>query len=99
MKEIVLKLIAELLKDARKSDRDLAKAIGVSQPTASRIRTRLEQEGFVREYAMIPDFRKLGYEIIAVTFMKLQSKLEQGDIEKIRELAKERPRISLMILS
>jgi len=99
LKEIVLKLIAELLKDARKSDRDLAKAIGVSQPTASRIRTRLEQEGFVREYAMIPDFRKLGYEIIAVTFMKLQSKLEQGDIEKIRELAKERPRISLMILS
>jgi DNA-binding Lrp family transcriptional regulator len=45
MKEVVLKLLAELLNDSRKSDRELAKAIGVSQPTVTRTRLKLEKEG------------------------------------------------------
>lgn len=37
MKDVELSLVAELLKDSRRSDRELAKAIGVSQPTVSRL--------------------------------------------------------------
>jgi len=33
MKDVKLKLISELMKNSKKSDRELAKVIGVSQPT------------------------------------------------------------------
>ena len=90
MKEVELKLISELMKDARRSDRDLARAIGVSQPTVSRVRARLEKGGLVREYVMIPDFYRLGYEILAVTFVKLKGALTSEEIEKVREFTHER---------
>jgi DNA-binding Lrp family transcriptional regulator len=48
------------MKNSRKSDRQLARAIGTSQPTVTRIRSRLEKEGYIKEYTMIPDFGKLG---------------------------------------
>jgi DNA-binding Lrp family transcriptional regulator len=67
LKDVELKLLSELIKNSRKSDRELAKSIGVSQPTASRIRTRLEKEGVI-EYSGVPDLGKLGFEIIAITF-------------------------------
>jgi DNA-binding Lrp family transcriptional regulator len=56
------------MKNSRRSDRNLAKAIGTSQPTVTRIRNKLEKEGYIREYTMIPDFSKLGYKIMAITF-------------------------------
>jgi DNA-binding Lrp family transcriptional regulator len=66
LKEIEIKLICELIRNSRKSDRELAKTIGVSQPTISRIRTRLEREGII-EYTGTANLRKLGFEIIAIT--------------------------------
>lgn len=44
MKDVELKLISELLKNSRRSDRELAKTLGVSQPTVSRTLKRLEKE-------------------------------------------------------
>jgi hypothetical protein len=44
MKNIELKLISELMKNSRRSDRELAKAIGVSQPTVSRLIKKLENQ-------------------------------------------------------
>ncbi|MDH5391251.1 MAG: helix-turn-helix domain-containing protein, partial [Candidatus Bathyarchaeota archaeon] len=38
-------LLLELLKDSKRSDREIAKVLGVSQPTVSRMRWRLEEEG------------------------------------------------------
>jgi len=69
-KDTELRLISELMRNSRRSDRELAKALKVSQPTVTRIRTRLEEEGTIKEYTMIPDFGKLGVEIVAVTFGK-----------------------------
>jgi DNA-binding Lrp family transcriptional regulator len=69
MKDIELRLVCELIKNSRKSDRELAKSIGVSQPTVSRIRARLEKEGLI-EYTGVPNLRKLGFEIIAIVFAK-----------------------------
>jgi len=68
MKKVELNLISELMKNSRQSDRDLARTIGVSQPTVTRIRNKLEKEGYIQEYTMIPDFSKLGYKIMAITF-------------------------------
>jgi len=67
LKDVELRLIAELMKNSRRSDRELAKAIRISQPTVGRIRKRLEKRGIIREYTMIPDFTALGYEIMADT--------------------------------
>jgi len=64
-----LAVLLELVKGARRSDREIARAIGVSQPTVTRTRTKLEKEGWVREYGVIPDLKKLGYELLVFTFM------------------------------
>jgi len=89
MKDVELKLIHELMKNSRRSDRDLAKAIGVSQPTVTRIRSKLEKEGYISEYTMIPDFTKLGYQILALTFVKLRKGLDSEEVEKARKIARE----------
>jgi DNA-binding Lrp family transcriptional regulator len=82
MNDIELKLICELMKNSRKSDRELAKAIGVSQPTVSRARIRLEKEGIIKEYTMIPDFRKLGFEIVAITFVRHNIKYAKPEVKE-----------------
>ena len=78
----------ELLKNSKESDRKLAKKLGVSQPTITRVRSKLEREGFIKEYTIIPDLRKLGFEIMALTFTKMDPKIVSEElIGKVREYA------------
>ena len=72
MKERMKKLLSEFLKDSKRSDRELAKFLGVSQPTITRTRHRLIEEGVVREFTVIPDFTKMGYEIMAISCVKVR---------------------------
>jgi DNA-binding Lrp family transcriptional regulator len=67
-----LRLLFELVKDAGRSDRELSKSMKVSQPTVTRKRNALEKEGFIKEYTIIPNLAKMGYEIIAFTFLRFQ---------------------------
>jgi DNA-binding Lrp family transcriptional regulator len=90
LKDVDLKLISELMKNSRRSDRDLARALGVSQPTVTRVRTRLEREGMIREYTVVPDYARLGFEIASITFARLNEPMSQEAIEQIRETTKER---------
>ena len=71
-KPSVHKLLFELMKDAKKSDRELAKVLGVSQPTVSRTRKFLEKE-LIEGYTAVPKWEKLGYEIFAITLFKIKS--------------------------
>jgi len=80
VKETELKLISELMKNSRRSDRELAKAVGVSQPTVSRTITRLEKEGVLREYTVIPDFQKLGYNLVAVTLGRVKDEFQRPEM-------------------
>ena len=84
-----LKLIAELMRNSRQSDRELAKKLGVSQPTVTRTRTRLEREGYIKEYTMIPDFRKLGFEIMALNLIKLKKEPSDEELKKLAEYGHE----------
>jgi DNA-binding Lrp family transcriptional regulator len=85
LKDVELRLISELMKNCHRSDRELARALGISQPTVTRIRNRLEKEGVVREYAMIPDFRRLGYDLMGVTFFKLAEPLSKEREKDLRK--------------
>ena len=80
MKETELKLVSELMKNSRRSDRELAKAMGVSQPTVSRIIKKLEKEGVLREYTVIPDFQKLGYNLVAVTLGSVKEEFRKPEM-------------------
>jgi len=103
MKDVELKLICELMKNSRKSDRELAKAIGCSQPTVTRLRNKLEKEGYIKEYTAIPDFHKLGFEIIAITFSKFLKEPTSEERKELRrasrELEKKNPRAILIAAS
>lgn len=85
LKKTDLKLLSELMKNCRTSDRELAKRLAVSQPTISRLRRKLEEEGYIREYTVMPDFAKLGYSIMALTLGKLKH-VERGESNTQEEL-------------
>ena len=70
-KQNMIKLLYEMMKNSKRSDREIAKIIGVSQPTITRMRQRLEKTGYIRDYTVVPDLEKLGYEIAAFTFMTI----------------------------
>lgn len=96
LKDVELKLISELMRNSRRSDRDLAKAIGVSKPAVSRLIKKLKKEGLIKEYTMMPDFCKLGYEILALTFFNVEREPSVEEIEKARETFRSPPQNSLL---
>ncbi len=76
-------LLQELIKNSKRSDRDLAKKLEVSQPTLTRMRKRLEKEGYILDYTAIPNMTKLGFEIIAFTFLNVDRfDAKTGDLNK-----------------
>jgi DNA-binding Lrp family transcriptional regulator len=91
------------MKNSRRSDRELAKVIGVSQPTVSRLLKKLKKEGYIKEFTMIPDFNKLGYEIMGITSIAVAENLEKEAFEKIRsmtaEVEKGNPHAALMAVN
>jgi len=58
LKPLDCKILSELMKDARISDRQMAKILGVSQPTVSRRRVALERE-VIDGYTAIPKWEWL----------------------------------------
>lgn len=85
----LLRLLRELLKNSRRSDRDIARLFGSSQPTISRMRNQLDKQGYVKTYTVVPDFAKLGYEILAFTFAKLKVYRSTEETQKIMKSAQE----------
>lgn len=69
IKDIDLKILSGLMKNSKISDRKLAQIIGVSQPTVTRRRAKLEKELSIH-YTMIPDFAKLGMKILVFHFVQ-----------------------------
>jgi DNA-binding Lrp family transcriptional regulator len=66
-----MQLLHELVRNSKRSDRDLAKILGVSQPTLTRMRKRLERDNYILDYTAIPNMTKLGFEIVAFTFLNI----------------------------
>ena len=77
LKPLDLKILSELMKNSKISDRALAKKLGVSQPTVTRRRAGLEKKQLL-DYTVIPNLKKLGYGIIAITFIQYKPEAKTG---------------------
>jgi DNA-binding Lrp family transcriptional regulator len=95
LKNLEVRLIAELMKNSRRSDRELAKVLHVSQPTVSRTVSKLMKEGYIKEFTIIPDFKKLGFQVMSIILSNVKEKVTPESIEesrrKIRSEEKENP--------
>ena len=103
LKDVELRLISELMKNSKRSDRELAKVLGMSQPTVTRIRTRLEKEGYIKEYTIIPDFSRLGYTIMGATLLGLSEPFTEERNNEVRQtvtkIEEGKPHASLLAVS
>jgi len=80
----IMQLLLELMRNSKRSDRDLAKILGVSQPTLTRMRKRLERDGYIMDYTAIPNMTKLGFEIAAFTFFDVDRfDPKTGDLDSV----------------
>ncbi len=71
--ELDREIIRELMKNARKSSREIAKNLGISASTLIQRVNRLEKEKVILGYSANIDYSKLGYEfmgIIEITIRK-----------------------------
>jgi DNA-binding Lrp family transcriptional regulator len=84
--EIDRKILAELLLNSNRSNRELARAIGVSAATVINHIQRLESAGVITEYTVMLDFERLGYEltvIMTVTVSRGKLLETQREIDKL----------------
>ena len=81
-KDLPQELLRELLKNSKRSDRDLAKILKVSQPTITRTRHKLEKSGIIQDYTVVPNFTQMGFEILAVTLVKMRPEIRTPEVFK-----------------
>jgi len=90
-KQKMIDLLYELMKNSKRSDRELAKVVKVSQPTITRMRKNLEKSEYIREYTIIPALEKLGFEIMALNFLSTSTR--PRDIKEMQEWISESQKI------
>jgi len=83
--EIDIKILKELVADARVSHNELARRIGVSVGTIVNRIQDLEERGVIKGYSAILDAEKLGYDVAAIIEI-IVSKGKLHELEK--EVAK-----------
>lgn len=83
--EKMVNLLKEMIRNSRRSDRELAKALGTSQPTVTRNRKLLDP--YIRSYTIVPEFHKIGYEILSITFAKAKT-YDKKEVEEELAMAK-----------
>src|SRR5438093_1037828 len=69
--DLDVRILRLLNADARKSFREIAKAVDASLSTVSNRIRKLEQEGIITGYAPILAESRLGYDVLAVVGVKL----------------------------
>ncbi|MEM2102847.1 MAG: AsnC family transcriptional regulator [Candidatus Bathyarchaeia archaeon] len=82
-KDVELLLVSELMKDCRRSDGELAKALGLSRVTVRRLIRKLNEEKYISEYAAVPNFAKLGFGVLAVSLVKCEKNISLEEYERI----------------
>jgi DNA-binding Lrp family transcriptional regulator len=80
-----IKILSNLLRDSRLSNRQIASKVGVSVGTVIAKIKKMENEGIIKGYSAILDYEKLGYELTVITELTVS----KGKLLKVeREIAK-----------
>src|ERR1700743_6202 len=86
------RILDELQGDARVSNQELAKRVGLSPAPCWRRLRRLEEEGFISGYATLLDAAAVGLPILAYTLVSLENHHPET-IREFDQLVKERAEI------
>ena len=89
----LFRLLFEYLKDSNRSDSQVAKELRVSQATVSRLKGKLLKEGYISHFSAIPNFAKIGYEILAFSFVKFNMNQVPEIEDRSEEWAMSHPEI------
>jgi Lrp/AsnC family leucine-responsive transcriptional regulator len=84
-----LRLLAELLEDARLSQAELGRRVGLSPPAVAERLARLERDGVISGYRTELDPRALGYAFAAVLRMRPAPR----QIPKVADVARATPEV------
>jgi DNA-binding Lrp family transcriptional regulator len=75
--EIDWKILRELQDDARVTNVELSRRVGISAPPCLRRVRALEEAGIITGYRALLDIKALGYEVIAFAFVGLERQSEE----------------------
>lgn len=84
-----LRLLAELQADARLSQAELGRRVGLSPPAVAERLARLERDGVITGYRAMVDPRALGYALAAV----LRIRPAPRQIPKVADVARDTPEV------
>lgn len=84
-RDLDLRLLQELQSDARRSNRQLAEALGVAASTVGARLKDLEDRGVVRGYRAAIDYGKLGLGLVAVTRIKARGEALPAIVRALTE--------------
>ena len=77
MDETDVKILKQVLSDARLSYRKIAEEIGVSPPTVLTRIQRLENNHIIKSYSAVLDHEKLGYDLTAIIDHSVKGKITE----------------------
>lgn len=89
MDEIDIKILKELVNDARLSYNEIARRIGIAVGTVATRITNLEKQGVIKGYNAIVDGEKLGYDVVAV----IEVTVSGGKITEVEEEVAKNPNV------
>ncbi len=92
-----LKILFALMALSGKSDREIAKVLGISNTSLSRRRRNLEQKGYIKAYTVEPNLSKLGLGVIVVSFASTTDNLSQAQLKEAHVLAQKNPEILCLL--
>ena len=102
-KELMIKTLFELIKNSKRSDREIARSLSLWQSTITRYRKTLEKEGMIREYTIIPNLKKMGYQVLVFLFVKRPTRPRKAIIspevwnKKMKEWVNDSPEVIFSI--
>lgn len=94
---IDLKILRTLQEQGRISNVDLAKHAGLSAPPCLRRVRALEEAGLIKSYHAVIDPEKLGFSVIAYTFVSLSSHAD-ADLARFEEHVRQWPQVRECVL-
>ncbi len=86
------KILSELQNDARISNQELAKRVGLSTAPCWRRLRRLEEDGLIKSYATLLNGPAVGWPIVAYAFVSLENHHPES-VTRFAKLINEQPEV------